>query len=646
MACNTTVIVHCVSCQTAINSLHAVYHARTHLFSAMSSALRHVLQEDTQRRGFMERMLAKQKVPHTRVPGLHVSSFAEANATHPALMARGVCASEEGTPLGTIGLYLATISFFQELCDNRLHGVIDGETVLFLQDDVVLHAGWLEALLGSVGESLPADWEVARIGMWGERRPTDRQSWHWFRAVGPSGSGFTDGRTGTYYYLGAHAVLLQAGWRARRVCQHYASHQVCNVDKLMVDHPQLRSYVAARNLVSRSHFARQSSRVDINLSGKDGPTRGPQQEANVSANHLLGTASEHRPPERSLRDVVHVCTVAMGKAGAIRELELLLRSMRATSSADIVPHVLVSAETAALARALLNRTAAAWRASFTYETTAHEIEHLANVSFPGVSVTAHHSGPWGFVKTFSHRLFTRAPRCILIDTDILLGHDVGALWRQFDAFSESTLITLQLGRGLMHTRVAHVDNMCSCVSLQEFERMRSSDRWDTMMRTAWLERTALLPKQHEGTPPRVSNQGMYFLAARKFPQAVSHLNVSWNLEGCAKFHGCQFANAAWHCGEREQPQVHGPKRLFFGAMHANCMQQADVGKQYQHDSDEDAFSITAEDVHKWHGFDRYVKLVKKLSWEEVIGQTVGRGEQANARCALVSRLAGCGHPAD
>ena len=67
--------------------------------------------------------------------------------------------------------------------------------------------------------------------------------------------------------------------------------------------------------------------------------------------------------EAAKEEVVHLCAMAAGKVSAVDELDLMLRSARATSRAAIALHVVVSSQTHAAARALLHRSRAAWQSS-------------------------------------------------------------------------------------------------------------------------------------------------------------------------------------------------------------------------------------------------------------------------------------------
>ena len=79
--------------------------------------------------------------------------------------------------------------------------------------------------------------------------------------------------------------------------------------------------------------------------------------------------------EAGKEEVVHLCAMAAGKVSAVDELDLMLRSARATSRAAIALHAVVSSQTHAAVRALLHRSRAAWQSSdvAVIATIPHEI---------------------------------------------------------------------------------------------------------------------------------------------------------------------------------------------------------------------------------------------------------------------------------
>jgi len=144
------------------------------------------------------------------------------------------------------------------------------------------------------------------------------------------------------------------------------------------------------------------------------------------------------------REVVHVCAVAAGKESAVAELDLMLRSVRATSMAAIALHVIASSHTKTAVHSLLHRSMSAWQSRDVQVIASAQVQHLTSQIMPGYNDSSHHTGAWGAAKTFLHRLLPSVERCILIDTDMLLLGDVAILWRLLDDFAPKTLMQLPL----------------------------------------------------------------------------------------------------------------------------------------------------------------------------------------------------------
>ena len=81
----------------------------------------------------------------------------------------------------------------------------------------------------------------------------------------------------------------------------------------------------------------------------------------------------------TVEDAVQLCLVAAGKTGAVAELDLLLRSVRATSVANISVHVIVSPETKVPVAKLLKNTRWAWQETSIVEVTDEALQHVVAV---------------------------------------------------------------------------------------------------------------------------------------------------------------------------------------------------------------------------------------------------------------------------
>ena len=130
----------------------------------------------TERRSFMERQLELSGVPFERWPALRGSpSMLE---THASYLERGVerhlhVNRSNTTPIngwGTVGTYLSHHTLFEHLVERYEHD--DNASVLILQDDTELRAGWLQQLRNEL-TGLPADWERVLLVWWGLARESD-----------------------------------------------------------------------------------------------------------------------------------------------------------------------------------------------------------------------------------------------------------------------------------------------------------------------------------------------------------------------------------------------------------------------------------------------------------------------------------------
>lgn len=352
--------------------------------------------------------------------------------------------------------------------------------------------------------------------------------------------------------------------------------------------------------------------------------------------------------ETSAMDV-HVCSVVMGKPSAAAEFHLLLRSLRLSAHAAtrIAIHAVVSNETVAIVRGLLARTSLAWVNTNTYLTSKHRIVALLRGYGVSIPLHNHHSGPWGLAKALLHEILpATVRRCIVVDTDILIAHDVKRLWRVFASFAPHTMQALPLER---FGRVLNsAKEICSGISLQHFDRMRENGSWGALLHRAWRNR-------HIHKASRESHQGLIFLAAREAPTVFANLDVSWSLEACADFHGCQLQRISRFCGtdassaksNHPRSQAHADSlsshHIFFGAMHANCLSwhgiPFNLPNYYRAVDSEDAYmtlhgdgSVSREHMNDvWRGFHLYYRLVNRTTWADALRST-------EDQCALRAEL--------
>jgi len=334
---------------------------------------------------------------------------------------------------------------------------------------------------------------------------------------------------------------------------------------------------------------------------------------------------------------VDICAVAMGRPSSVFELEMLLRSIRATSARKVRVHVLVSQSTMEVASQLREKTAMAWEEFELVQAEADRIEAMAKAAFPNVDIWAHHSGPWGMAKTFMHTLLDKVDRCIFIDSDMLLMSDVGVLFDKFENFGPKTLMMLQLSesktefeRDGNHMKMAKkASEICSCIALMHMKRMREMV-WDKAMSDGW----ANYFKNPKGKL-RLSNQGIWHLALREINgigKQILPLDTQWNIAGCQEFNQCSFERDSWLCLDDDNfNQVDVAWAMdrthFAGAMHANCISPlSEHGSKirYNGSAEDNAYAgVSADDVvgYKsagWRGFNKYVNRITSLSWQEAM----------------------------
>eukprot|EP00808_Paulinella_micropora_P029745 g8631.t1 len=142
----------------------------------------------------------------------------------------------EENHMATAVVYINHHLIMEKVCSGNLTS--NGSLVLVLEDDAVFHPLWGTRLLEYL-KTAPPDWDVLRIGGWGEQREEDRiANSPWFRCTPPAMVEHVKGKP-TYYYFGAVAYLLRSG--SSRVCDYFRSTAVCFTD-LSLSTKELYSY--------------------------------------------------------------------------------------------------------------------------------------------------------------------------------------------------------------------------------------------------------------------------------------------------------------------------------------------------------------------------------------------------------------------
>ena len=192
----------------------------------------------TERRSFMERQLESSGVPFERWPALRGSpSMLE---THASYLERGVerhlhVNRSNTTPIngwGTVGTYLSHHTLFEHLVERYEHD--DNASVLILQDDTELRAGWLQQLRSEL-TGLPADWERVLLVWWGLARESDCGP-RWCVVRPPAGP--TDHNNGAEccnkrFFHGLQAWLVRVR-NLRCVLRRLRRRKIKNIDALIV----------------------------------------------------------------------------------------------------------------------------------------------------------------------------------------------------------------------------------------------------------------------------------------------------------------------------------------------------------------------------------------------------------------------------
>ena len=201
------------------------------------------LDSSVQKRVAMEQQLTN--VSHARVPTVRLSVNSSYNSHFP----NGACWPHNAWKHhnGAVSIFWSYHNFLDDVCNGRLEGLREGDLILLLQDDVTLVPYW-EHRADAMVRQLPADWNTARLSLWGKMRETDRINDHWFRAVDAEFAQYTkyDAQPRAGLYAGAQAILFEVGARSRPVCALFRRSPVCHVDYAIFSSPEIHNYAAAK----------------------------------------------------------------------------------------------------------------------------------------------------------------------------------------------------------------------------------------------------------------------------------------------------------------------------------------------------------------------------------------------------------------
>jgi hypothetical protein len=209
----------------------------------------------TKRRHFQETQLSRMGLAYSRKPAVSVETLQE--VVDDPIFSRllrnisgfahsGLDWAKPRSPLPrksrfVLSVCLSHLSLYDEIVAEYADDPED-RLVLVLEDDAALSAN-ITALLPYLLDYVPPDFDVLRLGMWGEVREADRVNDFVFRAAPP----FWEPKTDTLYYGGAHAVLLRTK-ALPRVLERLGTMQLTDLDGMLTTYPTLRSYVVDQTL--------------------------------------------------------------------------------------------------------------------------------------------------------------------------------------------------------------------------------------------------------------------------------------------------------------------------------------------------------------------------------------------------------------
>lgn len=206
------------------------------------------------------------------------------------------------------------------------------------------------------------------------------------------------------------------------------------------------------------------------------------------ASRILGP-----PPVQAAE--VHLCVFLTGTAPAtLWNARAMLKSLLVTATAPVQLHVVSDQDELVLRRELGAVLAAAWLPSPRfYNITAH----LPRVEFMRddrlfVAGAYERFGPKEFVKSaLGAVLPPDVDRVIVLDLDIVLLDDIGALWRVFDDFGPDAVLGMAADQASFYHKVIGVCGFNSGITLARLDRMRALD-WPRLLHAetvAFCERT-------------------------------------------------------------------------------------------------------------------------------------------------------------
>jgi len=194
---------------------------------------------------------------------------------------------------------------------------------------------------------------------------------------------------------------------------------------------------------------------------------------------------------------------------------------------------------------------------------------------------SHRTGAAGNIKFFYPLLFPKVDRIMMLDTDILIGRDICALWGLFDQFSPQQLFSFAPQWPKVHPVKDNIFN--AGVALLHLERMRQAE-WLT------LARDAIVAWDTSGRTPRCcahGDQSAFHMIRAYRPETLTYLLPRWwNINKCHGYHLISDRN-----GDAMPPSA------FVGIVHLGCCKmctRGDLWPRWQR-------LLDAIDAHPIHG---------------------------------------------
>jgi len=198
------------------------------------------------RREHMEDQLRQFNIPFQRKSAYHFSSFEEAQSSsefHEFLASRRIADTQTEKSRGfVISCFLSHYSIYKQIASMPTSDSTN-HYFLILEDDVNIPLGWEDRFASKI-RSVPYDFDVLRIGFWGNAREEDKINDDVFMARPPF-------RDSGLFYAGTHAVVVQSK-TIHRFVSKLEDMNIDDIDSMMVnccDH--IQSYALTKDIIER-----------------------------------------------------------------------------------------------------------------------------------------------------------------------------------------------------------------------------------------------------------------------------------------------------------------------------------------------------------------------------------------------------------